>query len=170
MAQLLEAMGIARSSFYASFLDKRSVFMECLDLFSSRTLNILDGEDIERSPEIAAALFFERTLFNVPKRRCGYGCMMVNTILELAEVDPPLSRLAAQKLQRIERRFEALFAQAQAQKRLDTLHAPATLAQYVMNVNQGLRVSSRKGVSPAQLRETVDVSLSLAGLAPALQH
>ena len=33
LADLLEAMGIARSSFYASFGDKRSLFIECLEVF-----------------------------------------------------------------------------------------------------------------------------------------
>lgn len=166
LPMLLEAMGIARSSFYASFADKRTVFLECLELFARRTLHILDDEEIECAPERAAAVFFERTLFEVPRRRCAYGCMMVNTILELAEVDAQLSQIAAQKLDLIEQRFQTLFLQAQAQGRLDASHSSVVLARYVMNVNQGLRVSSRKGLPAKQLRETVEVSLAMAGLAP----
>ena len=33
---LLQAMEISRSSFYASFTDKRSLFLDCLDLFAQR--------------------------------------------------------------------------------------------------------------------------------------
>ena len=40
-AELLAAMGIGRSRFYAAFIDKRSLFIECLDLFSTRTLEML---------------------------------------------------------------------------------------------------------------------------------
>lgn len=164
LPQLLDAMGIARSSFYASFGDKRSVFIESLELFAERTLELLHSTDIEEAPETAPAVFFEHTLFTVSKERSGYGCMMVNTILELADVDLELSQLAAQKLKRIESRFEALLQRAQSKDRLIDEQAPAALANYVMNVNQGLRVSSRKGVSRQVLRDTVDVSLSLAGL------
>ncbi|MEO1614160.1 MAG: helix-turn-helix domain-containing protein, partial [Pseudomonadota bacterium] len=41
LADLLAAMEIGRSSFYAAFTDKRSLFIECLDLFSSRTIDLL---------------------------------------------------------------------------------------------------------------------------------
>jgi AcrR family transcriptional regulator len=37
LADLLAAMEIGRSSFYAAFGDKRTLFLECLDLFAART-------------------------------------------------------------------------------------------------------------------------------------
>ena len=43
LAELLDTMSIARSSFYASFGDKRSLFIECLDLFALRTLEFLNN-------------------------------------------------------------------------------------------------------------------------------
>jgi len=46
LADLLAAMGIRRSSFYGAFTDTCSLFVECLDLFSARTLEIL-----QRAPE-----------------------------------------------------------------------------------------------------------------------
>ena len=53
LADLLTAMGIGRSSFYAAFTDKRSLFIECLDLFSARTLELLHharGETDDEPP------------------------------------------------------------------------------------------------------------------------
>ena len=41
LADLLEAMHISRSSFYAAFIDKRSFFIECLDLWAARTMHLL---------------------------------------------------------------------------------------------------------------------------------
>jgi TetR/AcrR family transcriptional repressor of nem operon len=165
LAELLDAMNIARSSFYASFGDKRSLFIECLDLFALRTLELLHNSDIEAAPELSTTAFFEKTLFDVPLKRTHNGCMMVNTILELADVDPELSQRAGEKLALIENRFEQLFASAQEQGRLATNHSPQALAQYVMNINQGLRVQSRKRAPRSELRTIVDTSLSMAGLA-----
>ena len=45
------------------------------------------------------------------------------------------------------------------------LVAPAALAAYVMTMNQGLRVQSRKQVTRDELRAIVDTSLSMGGLA-----
>jgi len=165
LVELLDAMNIARSSFYASFGDKRLLFIECLDLFASRTLELLHKSDIEAAPEQSATAFFEKTLFDVPLKRTHNGCMMVNTILELADVDSELSERAGHKLELIEQRFEQLFVRAVEQGRLATTHSPQSLAQYVMNINQGLRVQSRKRAPRSELRTIVDTSLSMAGLA-----
>ena len=113
LPDLLEAMGIARSSFYASFGTKRKLFTECLELFGDRTLSIVD-EDAKRLPPTALPrAFFEATLLDVSPRRAKQGCMMVNTVLELADVDPELNQLAAQKLSAIERAFARALRQAQ---------------------------------------------------------
>lgn len=162
---LLDDMNIARSSFYASFGDKRSLFIECLELFGDRTRAMLDSPELAAEPERAAAVFFEKSLFEVPRHRAALGCMMVNTVLELAVVDQEISRLAERKLTAVERRFSQLFASAMAQQRLHSEQTHADLARYVMNVNQGLRVESRKTAPRSELKSIVNTSLLLAGLA-----
>ena len=113
LADLLNAMEIARSSFYASFGTKRSLFIECLELFGDRTLAIVES-DAKKLP--AAALpraFFQATALGVSPRRAQQGCLLVNTVLELADIDPPLNQLAVQKLDAIEDAFATAFRRAQ---------------------------------------------------------
>jgi TetR/AcrR family transcriptional repressor of nem operon len=165
LSDLLQAMGIARSSFYASFGTKRKLFMECLELFGDRTLAIVD-EDAERLP--AAALpraFFEATLLDVSQRKANQGCMMVNTVLELADVDAALNLLATQKLSAIENAFARAFEQAQQKGELDNTRTPEELASLVMTINLGLRVQSRQNQSRQQLKPIIENSLSMLGLA-----
>ena len=50
LADLLAAMGIGRISFYAAFIDKRTFFIECLDLWSARTLHLLQDSRSEMPP------------------------------------------------------------------------------------------------------------------------
>lgn len=167
LSQLLEAMGIGRSSFYAAFGDKRSLFVECLELFSQRTRDILlDAWEKHLSPA-AIGEFFDRTLFQVPAHRAQRGCLMVNTILELADVDPALSQLADRRLGEIERSFAHCFRESQASGLYPTDRTPEDLAACVMVINQGLRVASRKRMPRAELRRTVDTALNLLGLAAA---
>ena len=70
---LLAAMGIARSSFYASFGDKESLYLECLDLFARRTVDMLREGLAADDPRGSVRRFFERTVLNVPARRCQRG-------------------------------------------------------------------------------------------------
>jgi len=165
LADLLEAMGLARSSFYASFGTKRKLFMECLELFGERTLAIITKDTEHLSPSALPRAFFEATLLNVSQRKAKQGCMMVNSVLELADVDPELNQLAAKKLAAIENAFALAFEQAQEQGELATTLKPKELAKLVMTINLGLRVQSRQKQSRATLESIIDNSLSMLGLA-----
>lgn len=165
LSQLLEAMAISRSSFYAAFTDKRSVYIEALTLFSQRTNSVFLSVEDDRNPGNAIKNFFEHTLFSVPERRMRRGCMMVNTVLELADVDQGLSILASQKLDEIERAFEVCFERALESGTFSSQQTAKELAQFVMTINQGLRVSSRKDISKKDLQNILTTTTSVLGLA-----
>jgi len=164
LAQLLDEMAIGRSSFYAAYGDKRSLFIEVFGLFSERTRRMLVNAWEETESLEAVGRFFYDTLLEVPRYRAGRGCMMVNTILELADVDEELSASAARELARVEAVFEDCFERAQQEGQYPAVRTAAELAAHVMVLNQGLRVASRKRASRRHLQNQVDTALSLLGL------
>ena len=153
LAQLLETMDIGRSSFYAAFGDKRSLFIEVLELFGDRTRQMLEDVADINEPLLSIQRFFENTTFHVPNWRADAGCMMVNTILELADVDNELCQLASRKLQQVEDSFAELLRPSQAH--------PEAAAAIVMTLNKGIRVSSRSGASQQELQQVISSTLSL---------
>lgn len=165
LCDLLEVMNIARSSFYASFGTKRKLFIECLALFGDRTLAIVDKHAEQLPSTDLPRAFFNTTLLGVSQRRAKHGCMMVNTILELADVDPQLNRLAAAKLSAIENAFALAFEQGHRIGELDTARSPQELASLVMTINLGLRVQSRLNASHKVLKPLIESNLSMLGLA-----
>jgi len=148
LADLLAAMGIGRSSFYAAFTDKRSLYFECLDLFAARTLELLQRARVEMPPVNALQSFFERNFIGVPGTRGAgshWGCMLVNTVLEMAGVDDELAARASDHLGEMQRIFQHCLQDAGA--------APPQaeeLAALLMLVNEGIRVSSRRRLPDAQ--------------------
>jgi TetR/AcrR family transcriptional regulator, transcriptional repressor for nem operon len=165
LSQLLDAMDIGRSSFYAAFTDKRSLYVEALTLFADRTRAMLDDACAADASIEAIRRFFYATLFDVPEARLRNGCLMVNTLLELADVDDDLSDLAARKLGEVQSGFEACIARAVESGQLHTDRAPRELAEFVMLVNQGLRVASRRRTNKRELKRAVDTAMSLLGAA-----
>jgi TetR/AcrR family transcriptional regulator, transcriptional repressor for nem operon len=165
LSGLLQAMDISRSSFYASFGDKRSLYAECLALFAQRTRDMI----VPCGPPVSASAivkgFFEQSLFASPDYRVARGCMMVNTLLELAEVEPELQRAAQGALDMIRQKFEELFTEAHQRGEMAGSLAPKDLAEQVMTLNLGLRVQSRMDVDREQLRSTVNNNLTMFGLA-----
>lgn len=164
LTDLLDAMSIGRSSFYAAFGDKRALFAEALVLFSDRTRQMLVEAWEEQRSLTAIRTFFRRTLLEVPRERARRGCMMVNTVLELAEVDQELSAVASRELARMESVFADCFEQAQAAGDYPLERSPERLAAHVMLINQGLRVVSRQPVSRKALAGQIETALSLLEL------
>ena len=161
---LLDAMGIGRSSFYAAFGGKRSLFVEAVGLFSARTREILMGPSEAEAGLKIIGRFFRETMIDAPRRRVIRGCLMVNTVLEMAEADEELSCFAAEELARVERIFERCFDRAQRAGEYPSQRSTSDLAAHAMVLNQGLRVASRKRVSRSELKQSVETGLSLLGL------
>jgi len=162
LADLLAAMGIGRSSFYAAFADKRSLYIECLGLFAARTLELLQRARTEMPPVDALQSFFERSFFGgrgasaASDTKRHWGCMLVNTVLEMAGVDDDLAARASRHLGEVQRIFQAYLQDAGA--------APARaeeLAAMLMLFNEGIRVSSRRRLPDAQHLQPIATTFRL---------
>lgn len=150
---LLDALEIGRSSLYAAFGDKRALFLECVDAYVSRTLALLAEVRAGNPPLSALRLFFERTL---PQP----GCLLVNTALEMADVDSGLRDHAAARMGEVRAAFEACLRDAGCGD-----DEAARLASFLMLVNQGLRVSSRLSLPPEALCAQLDTTFQVLATA-----
>jgi TetR/AcrR family transcriptional regulator, transcriptional repressor for nem operon len=166
VAELLTVMDIGRSSFYAAFADKRSLYIECLDLFAARTRELLQRARSEMPPVDALQSFFERSFFGgrvagsasvkTSNQKRHWGCMLVNTVLEMAGVDDDLATCASRHLGDVQRIFQAALQDAGA--------APARaaeLAAMLMLFNEGIRVSSRRRLPDAQRLQPIATTFHL---------
>lgn len=156
LADLLGAMGISRSSFYATFEDKRRLYIECLELFAERTKDILLRARKDNAPLDALRSFFVSTATGQRGRRSDWGCMMVNTVLELAGVDDDLSARASACLTDMQTEFERCLSEAGAPPA-----RAADLASFLMLFNEGLRVSSRRKASRERQVSDIDTTFHL---------
>ena len=156
LSDLLQAMGIGRSSFYAAFTDKRTFFIECLDLWAARTLDLLEHARTQQPPLDALQGFFERSFVSARGSKVHWGCMLVNTVLEMAGVDDDLAARASRHVEEMQRVFQACLQDAGA--------APARaeeLAAMLMLFNEGIRVSGRRRLPDAQHLQPIATTFRL---------
>lgn len=160
LSELVAAMGISRSSFYAAFGDKAALFRECLDLFAARSIGFLSRARAERPPLEALRSFFTFSLDQAEGDEGTWGCLIVNSVLELAEVDADLWAHARLRLAEVEAAFEACVADTGcgAQKATD-------LASFLMLINEGMRVSARRALPVAAQRHQIDTTFQLLATA-----
>jgi TetR/AcrR family transcriptional repressor of nem operon len=158
LTDLLETMGIGRSSFYAAFTDKRIFYIECLDLFADRTLHLLQAAPSEMPPVEALEHFFKQNFLGLKEIgvKKNWGCMLVNTVLEMAGVDDELSERASHHLNTMELGFKNLLKEAAASPQ-----QAQELAAMLMLFNEGIRVSSRRRLTDAQHLQTIDTTFRL---------
>ncbi|MEY4267677.1 MAG: hypothetical protein RIS90_2212 [Pseudomonadota bacterium] len=156
LADLLQAMGISRSSFYAAFGDKRSFFIECLDLWAARTLGVVQRTRAEMPPLDALQDFFERSFVVARGSKANWGCMLVNTVLEMADVDDGLAARASHHLGEMQQVFQACLLDAGA-----TPARAEELAAMLMLFNEGIRVSSRRHLPEAQHLQPIATTFRL---------
>lgn len=145
LTELLAVMNIGRSSFYAGFTDKRTLYITCLDLFAARVMSLLERAMQDKPPIDVLQDFFEGRLINARGTRQDWGCMLVNSVLELAGVDEDLVKRASTHLEALQRFFQDCLAEAGA-----TPEQAEELAAMLMLFNEGIRVSSRRRMPDAQ--------------------
>lgn len=107
---LVQAMGISRSSFYAAFGSKREALKAALSLYTEASLAQLRGE-IDAAPDRQGAL--ARAVAVVCDTRGGRrGCFFANCVTEFGAVDPELDVLIQGHLAALEALFLPLIGGA----------------------------------------------------------
>jgi TetR/AcrR family transcriptional regulator, transcriptional repressor for nem operon len=107
VSDLERRAGVNRSSLYAEFGSKQALFSDALDLYYEEIVDPLIGRLESDANVTAVATFFEGVKSIIleeeaPSRR---GCLLVNTIAELAAGDPAAARRGAEFRDRLARAF-----------------------------------------------------------------
>jgi TetR/AcrR family transcriptional repressor of nem operon len=156
LGELLDVMGIGRSSFYAAFVDKRSLFVECMDEFARRAHALLERARREYPPLEALRRFFEGSATHAQRSRAHLGCLLINTVLEMAGVDDDLVCRASAHLLDLEQTFAAFLREAGC-----AAPRAAELAAMLTLVNEGVRVSNRRRLSAARQLQPIRTTFEL---------
>lgn len=103
--QLLEAMGLGKSSFYHAFGSKKELFEKIMDRFVNDTIHRLAADLPIHPHPIERIREFFRGIASSPSHLHRKGCFMGNTVVELINTEHSLSARAAKKLERLEELF-----------------------------------------------------------------
>ncbi|RJL24155.1 TetR/AcrR family transcriptional regulator [Bailinhaonella thermotolerans] len=156
---LCEATGLGRSSVYNAFNSKRELFERALRRYTEAKtapiMELLEG-DLPVREKVRALLAQPAD----PPEDDPVGCLVVNSMVELAPRDPEIAEILRRDQ---DRRQAALRAALDTGRRNGEL-APdadvAALADYIAAVIGGMRVAARGGADRATLRRIADTALA----------
>ncbi|WP_380283163.1 TetR/AcrR family transcriptional regulator [Kitasatospora purpeofusca] len=165
MADLVEHLGIARASVYATFGSKRELYLRALERYGCQQQPVLLAELSQPGPVLPAVralvLRFARESAADGEGGLRRGCFVTNTAVELAPHDPDAARRVEANLAHLETVLTAALVRARAQGELPEGRDPQALARMLVVLFQGMRVIGKAGDGSARLRDAADQALAL---------
>ncbi|MGW2548286.1 TetR/AcrR family transcriptional regulator [Kitasatospora sp. NPDC001574] len=165
MADLVDHLGIARASIYATFGSKRELYLRALERYGEQQNPLLLSELSRPGPVLPAVRALVRRFAGEsaadgeggPRR----GCFVTNTAVELAPHDQGAARRVEASLGHLETLLTAALVRARAQGELPEGRDPRALARLLLVLFQGMRVIGKAGDGSARLRDASEQALAL---------
>lgn len=163
MEDLLTAMNLNRGSLYATFGDKRELFLKAMDLYCTSggvgsRISILS----QPGPAIPLIRQFVESMLEFalsdPQRR---GCLIANTAMELAPHQHDIAKKVSGRLQHLEDAFFTLLTRAKREGELGKSKDPRALARVLVTMMQGTIVMIKAGTPADAVTQTAKAALSI---------
>ncbi len=161
---LLDTMGLNRGSLYATFGDKRALYIEALDLYEQLFVNelekfLLAGE----SPIQNIHSFFDIAFLGLVDEQLRAGCFFVNTIVEMTDIDQELVETAGLKLGRMEAAMEKTLRRAREMGELSADKDPVAISRFLASTIKGLRITCKETQDKEHIASIINTALSILG-------
>jgi TetR/AcrR family transcriptional repressor of nem operon len=157
---LVDGLGINRSSLYNTYTDKRTLFTKSLkhyqDKQTSAVLSLLNNAD--NIYEVVKEIF-DRIIQESIKDDLTKGCFMVNTAVELSSHDPEIKDLVNLNNQSVVDALTRAIEKGQKSGQINQDSTPLAIARFIFNTISGLRVTARSGADEKTLQDIASVTL-----------
>ena len=157
---LVDHMGIKRGSIYNTFGDKHSLFIAAVEYYgeeiTARTIKVLESDG---SPVENIRKFFE-TIVNTPADRKTRGCLISNTVVELAPHDDQVADTVKLILDKIQSAFLNCLNRAVELGELPKDTNTKVLSQFLATSTHGLIVTGKSSLDSKEVKDVVNVILS----------
>ena len=157
---LIETLHLSRSSLYDTFGDKRTLFLEALQLYSQRVLGAT-ARTLDESPSPIAGIqkVFDDLIVSAGNQTGALGCFMVNSVAELVPYDPDVTAIAASYAASLQELLTKVLKVARSQNLVTKKQTPEQFAAYLFNMIQGIRILIKSGVTREQIQVISDIAL-----------
>ena len=159
IADLTKAMGINRSSLYAAFGDKESVFRRVMQRYREQRMSHIRQALAQPSLQqvLAGLIYGTADFLSTPGN--PRGCLSVQGALACGTDAEPVRRAIIEWRKSGEAVLKKRLQQAQSEGELPTEIQPADFARYLSSIIAGLGVQSANGATKAELRSAAEIAL-----------
>ncbi len=160
MADLLKAMGLSKSSLYATFGGKRELFLAAFDAYREERGREMHRILKEGPARPAIERFFRKIVTDAENGDSSRGCMSINQAVEMAPRDPEVRSRISHDFAGMEELLTQAIIRGQAEGSVRSIDDARNLARLLVLAFPGLQVMVRAGGDRAQLDDTLNLLLS----------
>ncbi len=153
---LLIAMGIKKSSFYATFKSKEELFSRTLELYQEQNKAFMQELQEKVGPKQAMLTLLELTLKELKETGKVRGCLLVNSGKECYNRYDDLSRQINIEFNFMHDMFITLVKEAQKRGEIKSTNEAKIIAGRYMNSLNGLVVTIQAGATQALIDDLVE--------------
>jgi len=162
MQDLVDGLGISRSSLYDTYGDKHTLFIKALESYqginSDKICNIMNSS--ASAKEVIKNLL-EFITNGLLKDRDQKGCFMVNAEVEVAPHDQEVSEMICKNDQQIEETFYKAIKKGQDTGEISPLRDARALARFISNNVKGLQVTAKSTTERAVFDDIIKLTLAV---------
>ena len=162
MEYLVKRTGVNRFSLYGTFGDKRGLFEEACRSYAAKMfetrVSLMEGKD---SAMDSILTFFESAVGASQGPGKEKGCLMTNSIIELALHDKAFKKMAESFLSRLEAAFRNALGNARKLGEIRPDSQVNELAAHLTCLTQGLGVLIRSGKPTSELKSVIKSAMGM---------
>lgn len=159
VAMLAKTIGVNVPSLYAAFVNKESLFVECIERYGELNGKMYHESFQKKKAREVARSILEEEVELITRRGTPDGCLMVQGALVTSPESESIRKMMAGMRGLAEKWMAERFEQAIDDGDLPSDADPAALACYLMTINSGLAVQAKSGVKKKQLLKVVEIAM-----------
>ncbi|CEG55696.1 putative Transcriptional regulator, TetR family [Legionella fallonii LLAP-10] len=162
LPELLEAMGLSKSSLYDTFGDKKKLFEEAIDLYV-KEIAFSKVEMLVNASSVKAGFqaFFAEQIRCCTDRKFPGGCFLVNTAISLNNVPPPLAKKIRKSVDKMHALFLSQIQKGQKAGEIPHVKDASALASAIMGTSMGMNVMARVNIQDVRtLEQMVETTMN----------
>ncbi|HTH83136.1 MAG TPA: TetR/AcrR family transcriptional regulator [Mucilaginibacter sp.] len=162
MQDLVDGLGISRSSLYDTYGDKHTLFIKALESYQNANTGqmckiVSSGKPAKQTMRVLLEMIVNELLCDTNHK----GCFMVNAEVEVAPHDEKVNQIICANDQQVEDAFYLVIKKGQENGEIKNPQDARALARFTFNTVKGIRVTAKSTNDKAVFEDIINMALSV---------
>lgn len=164
MQDLVDGLGISRSSLYDTYGDKHTLYVKALESYQNASgSEMCDMISNAASAKEAIRQLLEYVTRNLLSDEQHKGCFMVNAGVEVAPHDTEVNDLLCKNEQQLENVFYRAIKKGQESGEINSSQDAMALTRFISNTVKGIQVSAKSTTDKAFFDDIIQTTMLVLG-------